>query len=585
MAAASHSVRFPQIHDGAGAADKSHGSLPPLPTSSHGMAAAGSLPAGATAGGGTSYHEMEPPQMPPVLSESDFMSQGVRTYRNLRKYCETVLQLMAHRQREHTETLQQGQALAQELHELRIQVAVGKDAQANLKLLEQQREQEQCRHADMAMQLKTEKTKRRQAEVVCERLGQELQRVTEAYSAYQQTVTTDQSLQAELKARVDQQQAALMQARAKREDDELELDSLRVSKMQLERIQADREKQCVALTETNAALTASETATREKNAALQTRLRQCLEANADLTIKYTQQKKEYDAMKIGWEEQRNELEETRHVCHLAIRQRKQMQAELQAATLARSELQQKADMLEITNRKKERDLSDLVVKVNETIGSYEQKLEKKEEQIWVINMQLQEAKEMSERATRAHGVVSAKDGADGETEVERRFQSKERGFQNEIRKLTNTIKQQEEQIAAHIKTVEHLTARQHYPRMERLKKLEQDLHNRLERYIMADVQATVRLTCPRDLMLLHKPTTLVPCGHTFCHDCVHVMQEENFSKLQCQECGTVATATIRNEALEAFAESFNKRKEETTLILDWMKDLESVLLTDSRDGG
>ncbi len=40
--------------------------------------------------------------------------------------------------------------------------------------------------------------------------------------------------------------------------------------------------------------------------------------------------------------------------------------------------------------KKERDISELLSKVNDTINDYEMKLERKEEQMWAMSLQLSE---------------------------------------------------------------------------------------------------------------------------------------------------------------------------------------------------
>jgi hypothetical protein len=55
-------------------------------------------------------------------------------------------------------------------------------------------------------------------------------------------------------------------------------------------------------------------------------------------------------------------------------------------TKERDELAEKAKTLESILQKKERDITDLLIKVNDTINDYESKLEKKEEQMWTMSV-------------------------------------------------------------------------------------------------------------------------------------------------------------------------------------------------------
>jgi hypothetical protein len=75
--------------------------------------------------------------------------------------------------------------------------------------------------------------------------------------------------------------------------------------------------------------------------------------------------------------------------------------------------------------------------------------------------------------------------------------------------------------------------------------------------------------CPRDLKTLHIPTTLQPCGHTFCKECVDIMREENFNVLKCDICRVEAISTFRNEQLERISEQFQKQKTEVQSFSEW----------------
>lgn len=66
-----------------------------------------------------------------------------------------------------------------------------------------------------------------------------------------------------------------------------------------------------------------------------------------------------------------------------------------------------------------------------------------------------------------------------------------------------------------------------------------------------------------DLKCCEKPTTLVPCGHTFCESCVDTMKEENFNVLKCGVCTETIVSSYKNEQLERIMEQFKERKKVT----------------------
>lgn len=68
-----------------------------------------------------------------------------------------------------------------------------------------------------------------------------------------------------------------------------------------------------------------------------------------------------------------------------------MQNELNQVVKQRNELTERAKSMESLLSRKEKDISDLLGKVNETINEYEQKLERKEEQMWAMSLQMTEA--------------------------------------------------------------------------------------------------------------------------------------------------------------------------------------------------
>ena len=55
-----------------------------------------------------------------------------------------------------------------------------------------------------------------------------------------------------------------------------------------------------------------------------------------------------------------------------------------------TELKEKIKSLEVTIAKKDKEINQAITKLNDTISDYEQKLERKEEQIWVMGSQINE---------------------------------------------------------------------------------------------------------------------------------------------------------------------------------------------------
>jgi flagellar capping protein FliD len=78
-------------------------------------------------------------------------------------------------------------------------------------------------------------------------------------------------------------------------------------------------------------------------------------------------------------------------------QKKQLQSELGIVTKQRNEAIEKSRSLEGAVLKKEREVTDLLNKVNDTIRDYEGRLEKKEEQMWAITEKMSEGNVHIER--------------------------------------------------------------------------------------------------------------------------------------------------------------------------------------------
>ncbi|KAI9202540.1 uncharacterized protein BJ171DRAFT_176768 [Polychytrium aggregatum] len=131
----------------------------------------------------------------------------------------------------------------------------------------------------------------------------------------------------------------------------------------------------------------------------------------------------------------------------------------------------------------------------------------------------------------------------------------------------------EESVTKLSQQVEELSKKQFQPRMEKLKAIEQDVKIRMEEYALAEERLETGFICPRDLIVLEKPVTFDPCGHTYCKKCVDSIREENFNKLKCPSCLANVDYAFRNMQMEAVCEQFLKRKSMTLSFLEWIKTL------------
>lgn len=256
--------------------------------------------------------------------------------------------------------------------------------------------------------------------------------------------------------------------------------------------------------------------------------------------------------------------------------------------------------------KRDKEINETIEKLNDTISDYEQKLERKEEQIWIMGSQINECKfsikiimlanenaakakaaledqvqQAAAAALKAPKEIPAKSinlDADLLTDLDRQWKTKEKFFMDTVAELEGKLKAADDNIARLQNQVSDLTKRQFQPRMERLKLIERDVKNRIEEYILGEERMETCLLCPRDLQIYKIPLTLVPCGvissflmvkHTYCKTCIESIVEENYHVIKCQICGQIAEVAYRNQQLESIAEQFIRRKTMMLSFLEW----------------
>ncbi|TPX68142.1 hypothetical protein CcCBS67573_g07284 [Chytriomyces confervae] len=353
--------------------------------------------------------------------------------------------------------------------------------------------------------------------------------------------------------------------------DIFEIDELRVQLVKHTRKSDELEKAMMQMSQKNEFLTHAEATFREENTALQKRLRELIDANKEVTANYQAIKKNHDLKRSEFEELVAELEEAKSACQLAIKQKKTMNFDLNNVIKQRQELTDKNKALDNLLARKEKDIADLLTKVNDTINEYELKLERKEEQMWAMSLQMSE--ESQKNRTSNHLNIDP----DFINDIEKKWQAKEKALQNEIERQANNLRGKDEQITDLSATVAELQKKQFQPRMERLKAIEKDIKGRMEEYALAEERMETGFLCPRDLQCFKIPMTLIPCGHTYCKHCVESLKEENYNVLKCQVCNVPVQNVFRNEQLENVGEQFTRRKTLTLSFLEWIKMLKVYL--------
>ncbi|KAJ3136360.1 hypothetical protein HK100_001809 [Physocladia obscura] len=261
---------------------------------------------------------------------------------------------------------------------------------------------------------------------------------------------------------------------------EFDIVELKVNLVKHSRKSEELESAMIVITQKNEFLTHAEQTFREENAALQKRLRELIDANKEVTANYQAVKRNHDLKKNEFEELVAELEEAKTACQLAIRQKKTMQQDLTNVSKQRQDLMEKNKTLDNLLTRKEKDIADLLTKVNDTINEYELKLERKEEQMWAMSLQMSE--ESQKTRTTNHLSIDP----DLINDIEKKWQAKERTLQMEIERQANIIRSKDESLSTMSSIVSELQKKQFQPRMERLKAIEKDIKGRMEEYALAE---------------------------------------------------------------------------------------------------
>ncbi|KND03748.1 uncharacterized protein SPPG_01204 [Spizellomyces punctatus DAOM BR117] len=526
---------------------------------------------------------LKTPAPPPQPTEEQIMKGG-HALRKLKSYCEELYNIND----DYREELSNANVLIQKLisqkNNLEGELQEKNDRIAFLRQREQkgfhvtrtQEETERLLHEEIRKRLK--------AEDECSELTAKIEQMKADHETYRRGIEAEALQKDTQKIVIEEQKKKIAELELFIKNLEFDLDEQRVLTIKFQRTTGELEMAIADLNRKHDDLTISESTFRDENSQLQKRVRDLMDANKEVTANYQAVKKNQDLKRSEFEALATELEEAKNACQMAIRQKKQLQNELNQLVKQRNELTERNKAMENLLSRKEKDISDLLTKVNDTINDYEQKLEKKEEQMWAMSLQMTEAvgrTQAPEPPKDQKGRTRVDIDPDFIDNIEKKWQSRERSLQAEVDRLGESMAVKEKQIEKLNATITELNKKQFQPRMERLRAIEKDIKNRMEEYALAEERMETGFLCPRDVQLFKHPMTLIPCGHTYCKPCIESIKEENYNVLACQVCSTPVEHVFRNEQLESVEEQFQRRKNLTISFLEWIKLLKVYLPSDT----
>ncbi|KAK6097787.1 hypothetical protein MT418_001878 [Batrachochytrium dendrobatidis] len=525
---------------------------------------------------------------PPEITVEQTLKGGY-ALRKLKQYCDRMHELNQMHVRDYHQAQQQIMRLTTEKENIIAEILDKNDKIARLRQQDIS-DHRYARSQEEAERLLLEETRKRiDTEKECQSIKKELTDCRDQYEAYQKSVVSEETQQELRKQRICEQDITIGNLEQHNIQLSYKINELKVESIKHERKIDDLEKiSCMIIcwnaNQQNAHLTQSEGTLKQENTQLQRRLRELIDANKEVTSNYQIVKKNHDLKRHEYEELTLELSEAKDACQFALKNKKQLQNELTATQKTKNELQERIKNVEAVLLRKEKNIADLLNKINETINEYELKLERKEEQIWAMSAQLSEETQKNHAIQQAD-IVKEKSNVfttdpDVIDDTEKKSQIKERSLLDEIDRLTKEMHIRDDNITLLREQVLDLSKKQFHPRMEKLKAIELDIKSRMEEYALAEERMETGFLCPRDLKFFKIPMTLSPCGHTFCKSCLEAIQEENYNVIKCEVCNTTATAVHRNQQIETIGEQFSRRKHLTLSFLEWIKTLRVYLPSD-----
>eukprot|EP01012_Entosiphon_sulcatum_P010128 TRINITY_DN1585_c0_g1_i2.p2 TRINITY_DN1585_c0_g1~~TRINITY_DN1585_c0_g1_i2.p2 ORF type:complete len:686 (+),score=124.47 TRINITY_DN1585_c0_g1_i2:718-2775(+) len=105
--------------------------------------------------------------------------------------------------------------------------------------------------------------------------------------------------------------------------------------------------------------------------------------------------------------------------------------------------------------------------------------------------------------------------------------------------------------------------------MRRLQVLQESFQKTIKKLVVAEEASESNLTCLSCLGMLKKPIICVPCGHTFCGECLDRKVDARSGRGYCKECeGFSVISTVPSPALDLLTGKFLYRKQVLTGLLN-----------------
>ncbi|OAJ43250.1 hypothetical protein, variant [Batrachochytrium dendrobatidis JEL423] len=452
---------------------------------------------------------------PPEITVEQTLKGGY-ALRKLKQYCDRMHELNQMHVRDYHQAQQQIMRLTTEKENIIAEILDKNDKIARLRQQDIS-DHRYARSQEEAERLLLEETRKRiDTEKECQSIKKELTDCRDQYEAYQKSVVSEETQQELRKQRICEQDITIGNLEQHNIQLSYKINELKVESIKHERKIDDLEKNLLNANQQNAHLTQSEGTLKQENTQLQRRLRELIDANKEVTSNYQIVKKNHDLKRHEYEELTLELSEAKDACQFALKNKKQLQNELTATQKTKNELQERIKNVEAVLLRKEKNIADLLNKINETINEYELKLERKEEQIWAMSAQLSEETQKNHAIQQAD-IVKEKSNVfttdpDVIDDTEKKSQIKERSLLDEIDRLAKEMHIRDDNITLLREQVLDLSKKQFHPRMEKLKAIELDIKSRMEEYALAEERMETGFLCPRDLKFFKIPMTLSPCG-------------------------------------------------------------------------
>ncbi|KAI9012946.1 hypothetical protein BC832DRAFT_537793 [Gaertneriomyces semiglobifer] len=507
---------------------------------------------------------------PPPQPTDEQLLKGGHALRKLQRYCEELFQVQEAHRKEIGALNATLRTVNSQKANLEAELRAKNDKIAAILHLEHKEYRFSRTQEETETLLHEEIRRRHKSEAQVLELQGVIKTLEADHAEYRRVVELEAARKEDQSKLIEQLKQTITNLERNIRDLEFNIDQEKVQKVKFQRSATDLEKALDDVTRKYDRLLISENALREENVQLQKRVQDLMAANKEVTMNYQAVKRNQDIKREEYEALVKELDEAKGACHVVLKQRKQLQTELAGVIKQRNEITERHKAMETLLSRKEKDIADLLTKVNDTINEYELKLEKKEEQMWAMSVQMTEAAQSMQKApappppepvssTTIRNARMSRAVADIDPEfidnMEKKWQAKEKALQTELDHVRTTLGTKERDLTLLRAAVADLTKKQFQPRMERLTAIEKDIKT--------------GFLCPRDVKFFRKPVTLIPCGHTYCSSCIDAIKEENYNSLKCQICPMPVEHVFRNEQLESVEEHFEKRRVLTTSFLEW----------------